>query len=1377
MKRIYIKHRYAVDYIDITKYAEMPIVMSQTVDGTFSSINLVLNTPKKVLTLDTSKVIPPKYIIKVSEVEQVIDEIEHVNTFYFLTSDGNTAKRRKEVLDENDNILINSIYTHEIEANSLISILDNKGLPNYTITQPKNQYFSTYVRSVGMEFAIAQRFQQDGTSVKLIKGTEKELGSSNNDNNALSFGYDSNKGHYVEFTEINETTLTTTFELEIAKSAPAKSEFKQLGFIPVKLDIKTMTGEIPITQTHNTSDFNITLNVERYDLNNNIVDNQISIETIQYNGSNVTSKGYPLFITSLSVALPHETIININASESLSKVRVYISLGNIRKERNSIDDGLPLNTQIQGFDDNQFVKTYIERLVIKASTGAYNRELDEKKTTLLEFVEKGIFDYNFNSRHRVKLADDVKPLLDVVAKESEWGDYTLREFLERAFKYVGIVPILNSDYSITYSKVTNVSRFIDLDTVNDKEGEQISDDYFDKVTSTAKNLVSQEDFVTEILPLTSTDTEFSQITDLTGGFLTSNDIYFVSTGIIYAPNLSIDFTTETINTNMGKPFHWDITRRFFEQDIYDSFPNIRMDYDPANTGITPPRSYFGVLTRGNTISYKSGSNVISGIFNIAEDVQGYNFQLFNGDFLDNLWGNLGFATLNPQYAIIELIIMLAFEVLQDPLTATEPKPDVELKDIANYELQITYCPIFTEVTTKYVSNMKNRKALNWEKKLNLKDRTISYQNNEEVLRKEMEKKGNVKILYSDVNRSIAETIPVNSIVNDNLYVTSKKLIIHNKFVEVEYVLQENFILQNEDIRLNVEFERYAVPYEYVEREIMIENHMIFSQTELYQYFGESFAVDQAFILRTLLGKGIREIDKIDGALYSKQFIDSNPYLMRVAKLESKFTMMLNGKFTDNYSAGSQRYEGANPNLLYNEPLRYTNGNGKFNIFNNFEIGFNNNAEVLRLQREEFLDYDVKMFPAGTYKGYKAHLNVKLINMQETLALNKDARERISFTHTSYLETNNESDIKFYSFKPITNIGLIQDPNIYLNDDLTLERINYVKFTSNFSLSLTETTPNSFIVRITSQDANLFSNGIVLYNVDNNTQQLVGVIKNPVVTGDYIEFYIYTTRYGLYEDENAKPIVVESASYEMNVDVIASFINGGSQGNYLGGEIEASVFQLSTDGLSYYVDTVVSGILANSTKSGNYLGGEIMTNSNYSYKEVIEASFSALVGINGGLVNGGSQGNYLIGQNKLLPTIRQIRRITTTYSALAIIGGQLVNGSSSKFFGGRIENSVIYNENATYNTRMPSVGNLTCRVENGQNRVFASVTNNDSGSVRVLSNGQTVDTLSAGQTKNVRLGIIIATGLIFNYSVSAQGDYKLESAKNTGSQLITYCSTM
>ena len=53
-------------------------------------------------------------------------------------------------------------------------------------------------------------------------------------------------------------------------------------------------------------------------------------------------------------------------------------------------------------------------------------------------------------------------------------------------------------------------------------------------------------------------------------------------------------------------------------------------------------------------------------------------------------------------------------------------------------------------------------------------------------------------------------------------------------------------------------------------------------------------------------------------------------------------------------------------------------------------------------------------------------------------LNKDAREKVSITYTSYLQSET-NDIKFYNFKAITKLGVLTN-DIELTDDLVLKDI-------------------------------------------------------------------------------------------------------------------------------------------------------------------------------------------------------------------------------------------------------------------------------------------------------------------------------------------------
>ena len=81
--KIYLKHRHASTWLDITNYVDLPITLNETVDGAFNSIQITLYTPKTLGALDTTKPIPPKFELKYTEANEEIDENDR-NTWYFF---------------------------------------------------------------------------------------------------------------------------------------------------------------------------------------------------------------------------------------------------------------------------------------------------------------------------------------------------------------------------------------------------------------------------------------------------------------------------------------------------------------------------------------------------------------------------------------------------------------------------------------------------------------------------------------------------------------------------------------------------------------------------------------------------------------------------------------------------------------------------------------------------------------------------------------------------------------------------------------------------------------------------------------------------------------------------------------------------------------------------------------------------------------------------------------------------------------------------------------------------------------------------------------------------------------------------------------------
>ena len=378
---------------------------------------------------------------------------------------------------------------------------------------------------------------------------------------------------------------------------------------------------------------------------------------------------------------------------------------------------------------------------------------------------------------------------------------------------------------------------------------------------------------------------------------------------------------------------------------------------------------------------------------------------------------------------MEMLIVLAYtqltkteaELVKDVSSFTEEKIDLKysLNMMTNFELEITYAPIFKELTTKYASNMEKRRGVNFEKKFNMTDRIVSYNETKSKLTNEMNRKGNVKELFSEKYRNLSDAMPVNSIINDNYYITSRDIELHNDLVMVDYVLQKDFLLENEDIRLPVSFDIYDIPYEYVNRELSIDNYLIFND----EYSSTLYRTDKPGANIDLIKKLFTETtssETLDGTLYGRVGLDldeepSLDLLVRMAKIDSGSTMILSGRFPDNYSAGLQRYSKKTSeelDIVYSQPFRYTNSKGKVEKITSLQLGWGYTPlSNLRLRdKDGEVDYDIKEYPDATNL---QEFTTVLFGSEEDLLLNKDAREGLSFVHTSYLLSQND-DIKFYN---------------------------------------------------------------------------------------------------------------------------------------------------------------------------------------------------------------------------------------------------------------------------------------------------------------------------------------------------------------------------
>lgn len=1100
----------------------MPISISDVADDSFDNVKLSFLVAGNDSDYDELRYMKPKTYIRITSTDDDND-INERNTYYFITTKMPKARIRKEIKDEDDVVITNNLWQIELTGMELIKELEDTNMPNYTITQPKTQFFNRYRKLIEETFLTNQYITQNYSGATTFTSSNKITNEKHNIDNvspeitsALNLG-----GYEITINSIAQESYSIDFAAEISKTSGT-----QYKFLLLEHDInnaKYVNGEYKGVSSLTCNTFKVIKTY--YDASNNILSSNEEIIQIDYDGGLVDYENGK--ITSLGKINIINFNVNVSKLDTASKAKVRIEHHLVSPLYNySVRQGIDysiieniLPTEISGFPNDTYVKSIIHNISYVATSNQLSDEIIEPKQTLLDLVDKALFDYNFNRRNKLTLGEDTRVLLDVFANESEWNGYNFRELLVRAFKYVGAIPYLTIDRVITAIKPKVFDTMLVIDDLEDDDENINDEDYFDTIVSSAKNLVSDTDFATETVFIGGGTDEFSQITDTNAAFTFNNAIYYISKAVLYAPNVSFTIPlagggTSAVNSNMDQANYWDITERVLDNNLYKALPNVNFSSIAGRTS--------SELGQGNTISFTSGSRKIDNIINRAPDVPSYNPISQNQQL--------------SEYSIIELLICLAYEYLMGQYSYDETdfasySYNGQLDDIIQMELTLTFVPYHKEITTKFISNKTDRIGLHYQKKVNISDRTIDYKENQLVLTNEMNRKGNIQKFVPVKYKSLEEVIPVGSIINNGKYVvTSKRLVLHNEMVECEYTLDSDMLNQNTDIGLSVEYEAYNVPYEYVLREVFIDNHLIFSKEATNEFSSDESGCNIS-LLEDVFIKDTANDKTLDKEIYARFAISyesetAKTMFMSLKRLTSRFSMILNGNLVDNYSAGNQRYSvnsggEDNEDLWYSQPYRYTDYRGRFAAIYSMLIGYTPNAKYHISNY-----YDLNLFPYtdGYSFGRWLYINNNFHVMK------KDSREAISLNYHTYLETIDEN-IKFYEFLPINSYGEL-NPNVdtELTDNMQLGDVSYryfdgASFPITFEITSASYT-NVYKARITilEQDYDIkemdFTNGMILMNTNGKEITMVGVIKNPTITTIYengykqeISFYIATTRYG------------------------------------------------------------------------------------------------------------------------------------------------------------------------------------------------------------------------------------------------------------------------
>ena len=147
--KVYIKRRDDTVWVDITKYVDLPINISDNKDGTYNDVSFNARFNTDFTYFDVKENLPPKHELKVSSVDD--EELENENnTYWFLTDDAHQSRIREE---KNG---LKALYEHKIKGIERLKLLEDTHMPNYTITQPKSLYFDPYGVSATGRYVIGQ---------------------------------------------------------------------------------------------------------------------------------------------------------------------------------------------------------------------------------------------------------------------------------------------------------------------------------------------------------------------------------------------------------------------------------------------------------------------------------------------------------------------------------------------------------------------------------------------------------------------------------------------------------------------------------------------------------------------------------------------------------------------------------------------------------------------------------------------------------------------------------------------------------------------------------------------------------------------------------------------------------------------------------------------------------------------------------------------------------------------------------------------------------------------------------------------------------------------------------------------------------------------
>ena len=118
-----------------------------------------------------------------------------------------------------------------------------------------------------------------------------------------------------------------------------------------------------------------------------------------------------------------------------------------------------------------------------------------------------------------------------------------------------------------------------------------------------------------------------------------------------------------------------------------------------------------------------------------------------------------------------------------------------------------------DFTYRNVSLDKRKYGHNIETRVNSQDKVTSYADSTRYIKAEQNKQGNIVVSPTLIYPNVMSCLKTGVRVNNGYILTTRKLKIFREYVECSYEFTKNYVIQSDDIKLDIMFERYSIPYE------------------------------------------------------------------------------------------------------------------------------------------------------------------------------------------------------------------------------------------------------------------------------------------------------------------------------------------------------------------------------------------------------------------------------------------------------------------------------------------------------------------------------------------------------------------------------------